>query len=615
VVDISPEAKYHIVGFDTETIRDYSNANMIHTTQVFYKPDYWSNTKCDFHIKPIRGVKRLEDFPQKSLIFAHNLDFDLTNILGEDLKWLARRKKIKGWNGFFTFGQATNLARFKNKELGYDLKFVDTCNFYSGSLKQVANAELPLKKLDKPSYLGFREPYDEEKMYFAKYAVRDAELCYLLGLKIYEDYFKMCGGFAYTKAGLAVKSFRHLFLSKPFYLPDKIDMQFIWNAFNGARFESYGRGMFKNVSVGDVNSLYPYAATFPMPFSNPHLTHLTLEEYERDKDIFIGWCKISGKYKTEKTYPVIPQRTNRLYFPLEFEDTYLTTYELEPALKDIDLSECKIRGFYPTEADIKHPLKNYVEFYYEKKKELDDKKDSGEKLTESEKTSRNFYKAMMNHLYGKTGERHKHYNKKGQIYEVAGKFFNPFVCSLITGKSRAILGGLVNKYKALYADTDSVVTNRPIQYSTNLGGLKEEARGDILLIRPKVYFVLQDEKVIKCARHSFRVKFKDEQYCRKGLSGCSGKTCDKCEHKKSYGELLYEYIQKYRKSRTIPYQIEIITKFKESVRRDLNFLTNVKMGFNVSLKADIRRRYFRNYNTLEELEVNNTLSLPVRKAI
>jgi hypothetical protein len=420
----------------------------------------------------------------------------------------------------------------------------------------------------------------------------------LLGVNIYQDYFKKCGGFAYTKAGLAVKSFRHLFLLKPFYLPDKMDMSFIWNAYNGARFESYGRGMFKNVSVGDVNSLYPYAATFPMPFSTNHLVRLTLEEYEKNKDNFIGWCKISGKYIKRRVYPLIPKRASKLFFPLEFEDTYLTTYELEPALGDIALDKCEIRGFFPTKADINHPIKDYVEFYYEKKKQLDDKKDAGEKLTEAEKRERTFYKAMMNHLYGKTGERHKHFSRKGYQYELAGKFFNPFVCSLITGKSRAILGGLVNKYKALYADTDSVATIKPIRFSTELGGLKEEARGDMLLIRPKVYFVMKDDKVIKCARHSFRLKFTEAEL-----------------EKKTYGELLFNYIHKFKHRRAIPYQIDRITKFKESIRRDMNFLTNVQAKFNVSLRADIRRQYFQDFNTLEELEENNTLSIPVQRAI
>ena len=612
VRDLHPDGRMHIVGFDTETILDYSNANMIYSTQIFYKPDYYSNTRCDIHIKPIRGVDRLKDFPKKALVFAHNLEFDLTNILGEDLKQFNRRKDVKDWKGFFVFGQASSLARFTNYKEGYDLKFIDTQNYYGGSLKAVAKRELPLQKLDKPPYLGLREPVgEEEKHYFVKYAARDAELCYLLGINIYNNYFKKCGGIAYTKAGLAVKSFRNMFLLKPFYLPDKIDMQFIWNTYNGARFESYGRGYFGkksgeldgssgkggSVKIFDINSLYPYAATFPMPFTSNKLTHLTLEEYEKNKDNFIGWCKISGKYKTYTDYPMIPVRTDKLFFPLEFSNTYLTTYELEPALNDIQIDKAEIRGFFPNKADMEHPIKNYVDYYYEQKKVLDEKKESGEKLTDSEKSSRDFYKAMMNHLYGKTGEKHQVITRKGWKMLLSGKFFNPFVCSLITGKSRAVLGEYVRKYSALYADTDSVATTKTIPTSSALGGFKLEAEGDMLLIRPKLYFVLKNAEVIKLAHHSFRIKFNEEQ-----------------TKQKSYGKLLYEYLNKFSKRRTIPYNIDKISRFKESVKRDLNFLTNMNVNIVVNLREDNRRHYLKKLSTIDEMKKSNTLSIPVKTA-
>ena len=490
--DEDKTAKWRIVGFDTESYVSKWKRHELLSSQICYQKN--NTIHCDVSFNPTRDINRLLDFPNKSFIFAHNLEFDLLNLIGMDLYQFLKRKSFDGWRGFFIFG-ASGLARFSNKKLGISLKFIDTMNFFKGSLKYVAKSQLPNQyhKITPPYYLGKRKPDKNEIDDFIRYAVRDAEICYLLGLKIFNLHKKSNIRMSYTPASMAVKVYRKNFLTNRWLLPQKQYINFIWNTYAGARFESYGRGKFGTsnnpIKIYDINSLYPYACIQPLPFeSAKNLQSFTLEEWEKDQDKIIGWVRIAGRYSKNELYPQMPNRTKKLYYPLNFY-SWATTHELKNCIKDINIFNSSIVGFYPTKKDINHPIKDYVDYFYKKKSDLDLIKEL-RRLTTKEKEERQFYKLLLNSLYGKTAERNKNFKTN---LEKAGVMFNPSIASLITGFARSKISRDIKKYEALYADTDSIFTHKKIKTNSRLGEYKLEAKGIVVLIRPKLYFVFENE--------------------------------------------------------------------------------------------------------------------------
>lgn len=232
-------------------------------------------------------------------------------------------------------------------------------------------------------------------------------------------------------------------------------------------------------------------------------------------------------------------------------------------------------------------MRDFVNYFYAKKVEFDRlKKEQGGKLTSRQEDERTYIKLMLNSFYGKTAERVKMW-QSDKIK--AGKFFQPALASLITGKARETLARAVVKYASLYSDTDSIATCHKIDkkdIGSELGQLKIEKTGKMVIIRPKIYRVW-DEHGEKIATHTFR----DPNVLRRIFAT---------------PEKFYEGFA-YQKTRLL--------RVKEASIRGLLPRAFLTQNFRVNFDADNKRVYHRDLRNLQDLMTKNTLSDPVPKAV
>jgi hypothetical protein len=159
-----------------------------------------------------------------------------------------------------------------------------------------------------------------------------------------------------------------------------------------------------------------------------------------------------------------------------------------------------------------------------------------------------------------------------------------------------VLGAYVRKYDALYCDTDSIATYKKIPTSEKLGDFKLEARGNAMFIRPKLYFIFDKENnVTKYAKHGLRIQKPKKDPLSKG-------------------QYIFNFLKDQGKQSKIHYNIDRITRYKESIARELDFLTCKNQHFTLALKADTRRQYIHQFKTFDEMLTNNTDSLPLLTA-
>jgi len=184
------------------------------------------------------------------------------------------------------------------------------------------------------------------------------------------------------------------------------------------------------------------------------------------------------------------------------QDLWVTSYELNMALKYnvIKLEDCW--GFRIIETEKRNPLKEFVNFFYRKKNTTP--KDDPQYL---------FYKLILNSLYGKFIQNINH-NTEGYYIEKDGKnvwidgeyraggLYNPMIATLITGFSRAYIYDLEKRYKSLHTSTDSIKTKKKIsETGKELGKLSLKCCGDCLIFRGKCYVHFDNE--IHYAKHGF----------------------------------------------------------------------------------------------------------------
>ena len=85
------------------------------------------------------------------------------------------------------------------------------------------------------------------------------------------------------------------------------------------------------------------------------------------------------------------------------------------------------------------------------------------------------------------------------LQQDAGGTFAPELATLILGRARARLHDLMHEHRAIYWDTDSIVTEAEVATGTGVGELKLEAEGTITVSRPKVYVIEDGAAVVRIA--------------------------------------------------------------------------------------------------------------------
>jgi len=583
---------FHLAGFDVETVGgSLFRKNDLYTAQIVMDDE--KNSHIFFPER--QGIENLEMFfecagghAKRIYATAHNASFDIGALLGKDVFPLMQGIETGGWEGKIVDGNSC-FATLRHRPTGRMLTISDSMAWFKGSLKNVAKTYFTeeLQKNERPEYLGLRTPKNKEEFdKFVAYAEQDALIQLNLTKMIYglckEGNVKMC----LTPAQLSGRVFQKHYMKERIFLPNWRLLELIARTYHGAQFTAFGRGFFEKVFYYDINSLYPYAAiNVPLNFSNTELEPLTLEKIEQGYCGFLG-CKFD--FGEGEKYPCLPQYRElegawKLVFPRR-GISYTTTEELKLALKKgCDVPKILGYGWYPEQQDINHPLGDYMNDIYAKKKELDDIKEKRE-LTHSEGNSRQYYKLLLNSLIGKFCQRNKIWLED---IEVAGSLFKPDYASLILSKSRAIINQMISKNGAIYSDTDCLMTKHSLPTGTKMGELKNElggnSRGDLLSIRSKLYFITNNEEIIKCAKHGFRQP----------------------------GKEVFEELLKKRSATMVRYSTNRLTRLKESYRRKCLPRRKINQMFTISLRDDNKRQYDKPLETVEELLTCHTDSRPI----
>src|SRR3972149_4546132 len=260
-----------------------------------------------------------------------------------------------------------------------------------GNLEKVGEM-LKFPKLEKPEYLGKRAPETlKENLYFHKYAMRDAEICFKASKMIYQEYKT----WRTTAAGLAIRVYKRdfcpirKFKSYESALNDKFRL-----AYHGGRTECLIRGVnYVKEQTYDINSLYPYvmdSKNYPnvcKPFKNKLDVNL---DYEGIAHVIVS-C--------EHDFPPICVKrkfddgTDKLIFPNGKYEGWFTYPELR-TIEEHNLGKIfKVFESYEWQTSF-NPFSKYVKHFYAKKEEA----------TKTGSPKKTMYKINLNGLYGKFGE-------------------------------------------------------------------------------------------------------------------------------------------------------------------------------------------------------------------
>lgn len=534
------EAKVYvkkIISFDVET---HNNNREFTLASTYDGKEY----KMFFGEK---GREELKHFlvdirHQNTFICATNLQFDFCAM--EDMKNFWRYKILSRGSKYIGIKKITKYENMKHK--GHDTvfsnTFVDTMNHFAQNVES-AGKVLGIHKMDKPATLGKNprknvtatavndkgEIYEIDGMneleYLIEYNKRDTLVSYMIMEKMQEIYNKLGCEMKMTISSTALDLWRRKYFPQILFREDFVlntDVKHkIFECFYGGRTEIFGRGIIKsgmNEKTGkyeqwclyDANALYPSVMRneFPLPQSihKPEkYTISNIKEYHGFSDVSI---ECDYMY-----YPLLPYRDEDIgknIFPIGKWRGRYTHLELRKALelgyRILEIHEQYIytKNFYP--------FKEYVEELYKIRLQYQKEKNPLEV----------FIKLLSNSLFGKTGQKsfieqewfdtEEMSQKEFEAYlnstdtyalgtvgyrniekESDRNFIYPILPAYVTAYGRLLLYDYMVKYNAVYTDTDSLITNKYIEHSTELGKMKLEAKlKKAILIRPKMY-LKQDE--------------------------------------------------------------------------------------------------------------------------
>lgn len=508
----------------------------------------------------------------QTVLFGHNIKFDMISFF-HDRHFLFKDEEFSFTaNDWEVTGIYSNVVFATMRKNGHTVNIIDTFAYFSQSLAEISKVFCPhLPKLKKPSGLG-KKLFAHDDKEFIDYAMRDSEIAYEVGKNIVAMHEKYNVALSVSAPHLASKIFRVKHLKKAIPLPTKNIVYAALHSYHGGKNNlAADAGWYPDVYSLDIVSAYPAAMRDLPSFSNHKLYKKFIGSGKINRVPDYGIYRISGKSKTCK-WPIIYDHKFKPVFG-EVKELWTTGFELNEAIRSRELTIDSISGFfYDAENDNEDsPFKSYVDEFFAKK-------DNSENELE-----RPFYKVMMNSLYGKFIQTTDHEGLKGfrdllynienenlksDRYIIAGGLFNPFIASLITGSTRALIHQLEHKYKALHTATDGIFTTIRPKQIPGLGGLKIDCFGDLLLLRNKCYIFYGTAIMARQYPKAFPSKqFKGRWILKYAHHGFYGSVFDM---EKMYVKGEKEY--KYTKCNTL----------KESLRRGLtvNKFEQRKSDFN-----------------------------------
>lgn len=351
------------------------------------------------------------------------------------------------------------------------VEFIDSYNMLPSSLeKLIETFNIKHKKIE----IDFTKRYKYSNKKLHEHLENDCFALYEIIKKLYEKENKV----KLTIASQAMNNFKEKFFNGYIWQSNnKFDLHFRKNYYRGGRVEVY-KGYGENLYYYDFNSLYPYVMTFPMPKGSPIKTN----KYHKNK---IGYYKIKLLSDTNFLISPLIKKTSigNYYINGNKNDIF---YVMNTDLQILERHKYKFKvlsGYYFKESE--KLFNNYVNHYYNIKSHAKDE------------TERYIAKLMLNSLYGKFGQKlrgeklevfSKENLKKGKILDYEHelilvdrdlhvKFKGIHIACYITSLARYILFSEMERIgfnNIWYCDTDSIITNKKLQTSKQIGKLKLE---------------------------------------------------------------------------------------------------------------------------------------------
>lgn len=487
-----------IIGGDTETIDGEP-----YTFQLWDYPDgankrlVYVNKRNVFRI----FLETLYQYPDQSIVYFHNLGYDLPilfypfllafrdnrfNLSSDDYD----KKKRTGLFIDVLFGKV-NHADIWLQDKFYQL--VDTFAYFKTSLAKLAKTFGVSEKMQAPDGLGTKRYEGKQRDYFERYAIQDARVPAEIGYHIQQYHKTYDVKNSLSGPQLSAFIWKRHFVPEDTLLaanPPDVEEAAVLSYHGGKNGLYVEPGVYENVYLYDINSAYPFAMVNVPNFLGASYDWLPAPKgYEQEGIYCISGFSIPSYYN-----PLRDHSFGMVSGP--FRDIWVTSYELRTLLRHKFLREfsCKEAFVVIPDQHSENPLKRFAQYFYQKKSE-----ETGQ--------LREFYKIMLNSLYGKfiQSTRNEEDEELEDIEYRAGGLWNPLLASLITGFVRAHLTELEIKYQSLHSSTDSIMTHsKRVPTSKAMGDLSLKAFGSALLIRPKFYLLWNEEReLLATATHGY----------------------------------------------------------------------------------------------------------------
>ena len=439
------------------------------------------------------------------IMYGYNLQFDIISFF-----WNKKYEFLNGEEIDFEYGNYTvkgvyanvQFLIFYHKNSAKTIYLIDGYAFFPTSLKKVESdlLKLNLPKLPYPKGLG-KKVFTKKDLKFVKYAIRDSEIHYYLGKRIDELHDEFNISQSVSRANMSGKIFRRLYVKKLIPQVDKSVMYASLHSYHGGKNGLYSNpGLYENVYGLDIISAYPSAMqNLPSFYNLECYKEITCKNYNSELPKY-GIYRVSGILK-RCIWSIFYKNSNSTIFTPEKEDReiknyWCTSFELNEAIKRKEFILHELFGYFydESEDDNISPWKMFAEDFFEYKNNA------------KNNLYREFYKVILNSLYGKTieltpmsGDRELGYDCINDTVTFsdqrkAGGMFHPFIASLITGHCRAKLHALEHKYKAIHSSTDGIICLKKPHDIKGLGGIKSEFIEKILILRNKLYIIYTSDK-------------------------------------------------------------------------------------------------------------------------
>jgi hypothetical protein len=461
-------------------------------------------------------------------IYGHYLEFDLLSAL-----WDAQHELI-GNHGVFEFTYANwniegcygrpTFARFTRGDCLVEI--VDSSLWFRGSLDSAASQYCPdLPKLPRPARLG-ELWFDVRDSEFSAYAMRDAEIAARLGRLVEQFHRHLELRPSMSLASQAAAVFRQRYIEDPIQQCPTEFIEPAIAAYHGGKNNLVRHAAprwHEDAAMYDISSAYPWAMTELPSFTRPdHYSTASLPATVKQVPV-PGVYKVTGTI-ADCDWPILFSHDFKPLKNCRVEDLWIHGYELNEALRMGEFKPtARITGcYYRAEKRGESATARYSRDFYKNKSEATNDID------------RHMYKILLNCISGKFIQTREQdvLLASGEVSRehVAGGLFHPFIAGAITAHTRAAIHRIEHAYKAHHTATDGIIatarTRRPAAASigvpeTGLGSLHEEMRGNVVLLRTKLYIgyskhpkgleskVFKDWRIHKYALHGFQARVND----------------------------------------------------------------------------------------------------------